>query len=549
MRRPKKLIATGWDQPTDAAWLRAHIREMEKRPFDGVVINLRGRTGDGKPADLAQAFSDRPFQREWLRESVADLRACEFRRFTDNFLLVGANPGNVDWFDDAGWKTVVEHWRMAAWAARESGAKGILFDPEPYTPPHSQFAYAAQPARDRHSFDDYGAKVRERGRQVMEAVAAEDPGITVFCYFMNMVNASATRQEDPRRVLEPSGYGLLPAFFDGWLDTAPPSATFVDGCEMAYTFNSELEYLAAANRIRGDCQELVSPANRARYRAQVQVSFGIYLDAYINPKTSPWHIDPRGGLPADRLRANVQSALGAADQYVWVYGEKCRWWPGPGSKGTDPESGPAAARSWTDALPGCDDALRYARDPRDYAVAKMAELAQAGKLVNLARGGDFGQDRVTGEDGQPIEWKKDGPPAGWHTWQDEKSKGMFSWDREAGSAGKGSARAAGVANGCFLQGYEVKPGERYAVQAFRRLQGRGEALVVVRWQTAKGEWLEIGRDVTLPAPLPRGQWTRMVGVAEVPEGARRMLVLLLARGQASAADAAWFDDVCVVRLN
>ena len=37
----KKLIEYGWDVPTPA-FVREHIREMEKRPFDGVMMRLAG---------------------------------------------------------------------------------------------------------------------------------------------------------------------------------------------------------------------------------------------------------------------------------------------------------------------------------------------------------------------------------------------------------------------------------------------------------------------------------------------------------------------------
>ena len=41
------------------------------------------------------------------------------------------------------------------------------------------------------------------------------PDLTLFCYFLGSVNATATGHADPRRVLEGHGYGLLPAFIDG----------------------------------------------------------------------------------------------------------------------------------------------------------------------------------------------------------------------------------------------------------------------------------------------------------------------------------------------
>ncbi len=543
MRRPKKLIATGWDQ-ADSERLLKNLEQMEKQPFDGVVIRIVGRIDDKRRCQLRGAFLNRKWQREWFLPCVRNLKACKFRRFTDNFILIGANPGNVDWFDDAGWAQIVDHWRIAAWIARQSGFKGLLFDPEPYAKPHAQFRYAAQPQQGKHTFNDYYAKARERGRQAMQAVVDEFPDITLYCYFMNSVNAAATGHADPRLVLSTFGYGLYPAFIDGWLDAAPPTVAFVDGCESAYRYNSVREYLEAGTLIRGACQELVSPTNRAKYRAQVQVSFGVYLDAYWNPKDSEWgrwFVDGLGGPRVARLRANVHTALRVADQYVWIYGEKFRWWPTPNRRVRDD--------TWPVALPGCEKVLRLCRDPVDYARTQIAQLTKAGKLADLARNGDFAYEKGRYNQGAPVDWKEGGAPAGWHFWQEKASKGTFTWDRETGAAGKGSARAANVANGCFIQSFAVEPGHIYAVRAVRRLQGKGGAWMRVRWQTAESKWTAVVQDKMIYSGGPRGQWQELFGVAEVPEGVGRLVLLLGVGGQISAEDVAWYDDVGLYRLD
>lgn len=540
-RRPKKLIQTGWDHP-DTERLRANLAEMERRPFDGVVVAAIGRKDDGRRCDLFPLFTAEKWKREWFLPCLADLKACKFTRFTDNFLVLGANPGNVDWFDDAGWAAVVDHWRIAAWLAREAGFKGLTFDPEPYTPPHNQFGYRDQPGRDKLPFSAYAAKARERGRQVMAAVAQEFPNIVLLCYFLGVFDA--TGHKDPTRALARHPYGLLPAFVDGWLDAAPPTVTIVDGCEEAYLYNSDEQYLTAAVRIKGDCQELISPENRAKYRAQVQVGFGVYLDAYWNPKEPKWmpyYIDGKGGSRIDRLKANVRTALRVADEYVWVYGEKFRWWPTPNKS--------VSEKTWPEALPGCDKVLRFARDPVDYARTQMAELAAAGRLVNLAVNPDFASDKATTDKGVELRWKEGRPPAGWAAWQAEKSKGTFTWDREVGATGKGSARAAGVANGCFLQGMPVKPGEHYAVRALRRLQGKGDAWVRVRWQTADEKWTAEPLDVVAYPDAPPDAWGEIVAVVEVPEGVGRLVVLLSVADQPTPDDVVWFDDVRVHKLD
>jgi hypothetical protein len=226
-----------------------------------------------------------------------------------------------------------------------------------------------------------------------------------------------------------------------------------------------------------------------------------------------------------------------ADEYVWIYGEKFRWWPTPNGRVKD--------QSWPEALPGSEEALRIARDPIDFA---RTQIAQAGGLADLARNGDFASATAPANQGPAEDWHEGGCPAGWHAWQATDSKGTFTWDRETGAAAKGSARAAGVANGCFIQKHPVQPGELYAVGAVRRLQGRGDALIRVRWQTAAGAWTAQTLDQLIYCEGPREAWSEMFGVAEVPEGAGQLVVLLIAAGGSTPQDVAWFDDVRVHRL-
>ncbi len=542
LRLSKKLIATGWDKP-DQLGLKEQVRVMETQPFDGIMITVTGKRDDGKPCLLRGTHSAEPWQRAWFEAAIADLKSVRFERFTDNFITIGANPGNVDWFDEAGWAAVIEHWATAAWIAKQAGFKGFLFDPEAYTKPYSQFDYAAQPQTSQHSFNEYYAKARERGRQVIAAVAKEFPEAVVYCYFMNSINAPAAGHADPRPVLAGMGYGLFPAFIDGWLDAAPPAMTFVDGCENAYLFNQDMQYVRAALNIKGACQELVSPENRAKYRAQVQVSYGIYLDAYWNEPPSTWRLQCDGIPPVRKLFENVRAALQACDGYTWVYGERFRWWPTP--------NGGVQPQSWPEALPGCAEALRLARDPGRFAADQVERLRLAGTLVNLARNGDFQSERVPDSASSPAaDWKTGGAPAGWSTWQTAADKGVFSWDRETGAAAVGSAKAVGVAgSGCFIQKYEAKPGDTFLVRAKVKLAGNSNAHLRLRWQTDKGLWTRDNEDV-LAAPGAAGpeSWRSIEAVAMVPPEVGALVLLLGMATQRSPEDAVWFDEVEVFKL-
>jgi hypothetical protein len=90
----KKLIAAGWDH-VDARRLRENLAEMEKRPFDGVVIEVTGEAAPGKPCAMRAAFGRGKWEGGWFASSLADLKACRSARLTDNFVLLGAKPGEV----------------------------------------------------------------------------------------------------------------------------------------------------------------------------------------------------------------------------------------------------------------------------------------------------------------------------------------------------------------------------------------------------------------------------------------------------------------------
>ncbi len=526
---PKRLIATGWDSP-DTTQFRRDLRAMEKLPFDGVILYAQGRTGDGGRFDARLAFGTNHWERSFFTQALADLKAAHSERLTDNFLLLWTNPGNVDWFDDAGWNEVAEHWRLLAWLAREGGLKGLVFDPEPYTEPFKQFQFPAQARKGQHTYEDYCGKARERGREVMRAVSAEFPNAVLFAYFLlGHCARDAANGYGLRIELERGRYGLLPAFANGLLEVLPPGAAVVDGNEDAYLYNSEAEFNAAFVRIRQECLALVSAENRLKYRAQVQVGQGIYLDAYVNPASSRWYVNGLGGPRVDRLEKNVASALRTADEYVWVYGEHARWWPPrqPGEK---------APPTWRQVLAGADSALWRAKDPAEWARRKLASLLQRGQLTNLAVNGDFAAAR-------------NGQPESWVPWQEKGvSQGQLSQDPEVGAAGKGSACLSGVQNGCFRQEIKASPGQRFIICARVRQSGAGGGWVMARWKTWLGMWTALDHDVKFAAPaeVDASGWSQISGTATVPLGAGRLVILLGAAGQRRHSDQVWFDGVAVV---
>ncbi|MBN1419599.1 MAG: beta-galactosidase [Planctomycetes bacterium] len=508
-----KLIELGWDIPS-TAYLREHGHEMEQSaPFDGVILKVEFPGPAGKTLSSQHMWEKTPWTWEGLATALADLRACRFERFRDNFIRVNATPGDLDWFDDAAWRILCDKIALLGRLARDGGCRGICLDPESYGKP--QFRYDPSSGK---TFREMGAVARARGRWFVDALAREFPSAAILGLWFNSLNARAGRCDDPTAILVTEGYGLFPAFFDGMLDAAPPAMTFIDGCEHAYRYDGDLDYLRSYHVMRrpsGSASRLVSPENRAKYDRQVRAGFGFYLDAYINPETSPWYIGPGGGTRLERLEANLAAAAEVADAYVWVYGEKFRWWP-------------AGEKHWEEAMPGITRAIEWARDPLAAARDRVAAARAKGALVNLAANAGFEEDALS-------------------AWQDEGSKGTFAQDDDAGNPAP-SVRAARILNGCLIQRIPVEPGRRYAVEADSLREGTSVPTIAVRWQDGDGKWTRWNFDRTIPFLAGSGPWEHAFGWAQVPDGAGFLVVLLAVHNQMGDGDVCWFDNLGIYRI-
>ena len=90
-RPEKKIVEYGWDVPYPD-FVADHIREMEKRPFDGIIFRTKG---------FDHVFDVRPWKRSELQPQLDTLAKIKWQKFTDNFLtLYAANKQNMDWFND-----------------------------------------------------------------------------------------------------------------------------------------------------------------------------------------------------------------------------------------------------------------------------------------------------------------------------------------------------------------------------------------------------------------------------------------------------------------
>jgi hypothetical protein len=334
---PKRLIEFGCDEP-DTAFMRRHIAQMERSPFDGCVFHANYATPSGTGGlFLWEAWGTRAFSAAELAPALADLQATPYQRFTDNFLRFCTIPGDVDWFDD--FSAVLTNARLAARVARLGKAKGILFDVEQYNAP--LFTYGLQREAGTRAWDAYAAQVRRRGGEVMEAFQQGYPDLTVFLTFG--YSGPWLESGGGARPLAECEYGLLAPFLDGMVDGARGGTRLVDGYEPAYFHKGDTSKFAAAYRtLTEDLLPIV--ADPAAYRRRLSVGFGLWMDYYSEARV--WDVaDPRRNFyTPERFEASVRAALEVADEYVWIYTETPRWWSAEGTSINLPDAYVEAVR-------------------------------------------------------------------------------------------------------------------------------------------------------------------------------------------------------------
>ena len=544
----KSIIQLGWDQP-NTEFVRDHWQELEKAPFDGITIEV-SFTHDGKLYNDYSVMSRNRWPRKALKPALENLKAAKFNKLKHNFIRVNSTPGDLDWFNDEDWDAACSNIANIAWLAKESGMKGILFDTETY----NNFQYMWKPASGR-SYAETSAKARERGAQVMKALTKEFPDITILSLWLLSKAPLSTQQGDTESAITHAEYGLWPAVVNGWLDALPETARIVEGMEDAYYFQRMEEFSSTYAMLRSANSSMISkllaPENRKKYQTQVSISFGVYLDAYLDAPSSGYYLKPLdGGTSLNRLRDTLVKAKAYADDYVWVYNEQVRWWPietptwqEGGRFLTSSRKRPGKGEIAEKAFPGISQAIDFARVP-----IEVADQILKGKSATELRDENLLKNGYLGDADQ-----KEGvfSPRHWWTWKHKTSGVEFGWDGNMvrRNGGKGAARIKGLGSGTFAQTISAKPGEHYAVEAHIQQDNDSPAHIVIRWRTANGKWNNLVNEVAIaPDPNQEGPWKRAFGVVTVPEGSDALAVLL--QGSNVTKDGStWYSDVAFYKLN
>ncbi len=251
-RPKKKIVEYGWDVPYPD-FVRDNIREMEKRPFEGLIFRTKG---------FDHVFDVRPWNKADLQPQLDTLAQIKWQKFTDNFLtLYAANQWKMDWFNDDQWKVIVENMKLFSLAVKTANCVGVCFDPEPYG--NNPWAYPGQ--NGNRPFDEVADKVRQRGRQFMVALQENKSELKVLSFFLMALFSNVVDQPDPAvraQRLQRNSYALLPAFVLGMLEGTAPGAVLIDGNESAYYHESPLDFYKDYHLIRQRALTLIPEALR-----------------------------------------------------------------------------------------------------------------------------------------------------------------------------------------------------------------------------------------------------------------------------------------------
>ena len=525
-----KFVACAWEFAP--AWPRdfvASADEFDKTALDGVSIFLKGYDKDGNLIGMRDIFGA-----EWTYEAFAPLipdmrEMTRHRAFRECFCSSFRSPrkidGHISWENDEVWARVARNMRVAARVAREGGFRGFTLDCEDYG---NVRQFARQP--DEKPFEELSAIARRRGAEVFKGAFEEYPDITILSFWFLSMVPDWYDTPDVAKYAAARG-DLWPSFVNGMLDVLPPTAKLIDGNENGYRYEAEKNtFYRKGDSVRRALLPLVAPENREKYKRQMQVSFGQYLDMYTHPTNSSWSFPPLNGSRLEHFRVNLAQAVAVSDEYVWLWGERyhhVNWADGYADHST------CYRGTWDERLPGLTAMLKFVKDPQSFARERMAELESQGRLVNLVSNDVDGTGADTGV-----------PRHG--TWRNGKDKtaGTFCVDSSFGEGGGPSLCATGGVSGCFtIPVQNVRHGEYYAVKA--SAFGKGVS-AGISWKNAKRKY--VGRAVKFAFDdAGEDGWRHFLLPVHIPADAATMTLTL----DVSLADGekAWFDNVGIYKLH
>ena len=305
----KSLIYAGWYGNTipTPSYIAQNLAFLESQPFNGLAVYMRNPS---KSINATTAImKSLSISYESISSVLAPISGLNSAQLRDNFgLVMGSNP--PDFFDD--WSTTIQNFANLAAAARDAGLRGIIFDNEQYFSPWGDYPSGVD--YPLMTLAQYQTQAILRGRQVMEAMVAEFPEITVI----TLHGPYVSEPQAPASLLFPqwqSGNELLGPFFAGFQEGSSTPGQNVDGGEL-YKLRSASEFQDSYDWRRHDLPSsaidcaFIPETLRPSWSDSISISFGIYDRPFGAATMTP-----------SILTTTLANALERADRWVWFYAE------------------------------------------------------------------------------------------------------------------------------------------------------------------------------------------------------------------------------------
>ena len=542
----RKIILTGWEfstlTPEDYL---ANAEAFDRTPADGVVIYIQKNPKVGRDFEATDIMTG-PL---WTDEKLADLvepmvRMTRHPSMRHSFIKSFRAPKGVrlDWRDKKAWGIAASNVAAVARLARKVGFPGIQMDIEDYSKKRQFWRVATDPP-----LEELEGLVRQRAREIGQAIFDAYPDVTIFSYF-GLSEMFFLLPERDVASLARAKRDLLPAFLNGILDVMPPGARFQEGMENAYRYDyAKMDFLTAKTRSTNWYLPLIAPENRAKYKAQVITGLGLYMDSYVNDKSSSWYFPPIDGSRLEYLRRNVAQALSGTDEYVWLWGERGRWvdW----KKVSEPMRvhGGAKRGRWGDLIPGgLEESLRILKDPARNLLPRIEDAIAKGLVTNIVSNPEC-RISAGGEPGL-----KDGlVPKPFGSWQPSvkeggaRSRSLIGADTSDGDGDSCCVFIKGENEGCitFADEHIAPPGSWYYVKA----SVKGEsAWPTLSFRSGENKWMRPSEYLAIEGSDPSA-WRMLRSCVRVPEGATAFTLTLGVRF-VSDGETVKYDNICVYPL-
>ena len=502
--------------------------------IDGISFHLWGRFGNG-PNERLDAKDDRPLREADFSDAKRMLPVLTSAPgLGESVLRMGLTmKKRIDWNDDVRWQRLCENVAVVARLAKEGGIKGFAIDEEDYCKTE-QF----QRINGDAPYPVLKEKVRARGREFFAAIFKEFPDARINSSWLYSTILrwprwiKPSRGDDQRAALESLGE-LWPYFMNGFIDVMPPEAMLAEGNEErgyhGIALNRDFE-VAAWETSRGILPQ-IAPENRRKFLGQLSVSFGCYIDMYVNASTvKDYYHPPLCGSRSVRFYSNISRMLAVADDFIWIYGEKGQWidWE------IDPSKEPTTSyrhgkvfgyRTWEAQVPGFSRFIKLSKGDMSPIEAEIASGVFSNVVVNSAcEGGRYPEKMGT--------WtrEKDPPPD------------RFVGNAEIGAAAPGCLQQNG--SGCFVFAIDrLSPGDEVCVKA--AMKGCDPHIGCSWYEKGKCTEGRATQPYVCPEEWNHENWYTVFFHLVVPENADRFQVTF--GGRASAEAPNYFDDIRVYR--